>query len=247
MFAAETPDPHPSVWGPYLHASLPGMWTSEAGQSATGALLDHVIRLHGQEPSADMHARISARVRELRGIEGSDFASRLHVVPDFHGKRAPDSDPYALGVFSGLSLDTSFDGLCKLYWRSCVGIALGARQIIETLRRSGQAITTLHVAGGHLKNPLLMELYADALDCIIVEPEAPDPMLLGTAMIAAASAGLHPDLASAARAMSRSGAVRPGTGASYDLDYRVFLELLRQRHDIETLMRSDRAAARRLS
>ncbi|MBS3650295.1 FGGY-family carbohydrate kinase [Pseudaminobacter sp. 19-2017] len=247
MFASETPKPLPSVWGPYLDSALPGLWMSEAGQSATGALLDHVIRLHGKEPSAEMHARIAARVRELRCIEGPDFASRLHVVPDFHGRRAPDSDPHALGVISGLSLDVSFDSLWRLYWRSCVGIALGARKIIETLRQSGRAITTLHVAGGHLRSQLLMELYSDVLDCIIVEPQSPDPMLLGTAMIAAASAGLHPDLAAAARRMSSNGVVRPGTGASYELDYRIFLELQRQRREIEAMMRSDDASVRNLS
>src|SRR5690606_21060911 len=43
------------MWGPYFEAALPGNWLVEGGQSATGALLDHVVRSHGAvgEPDAD--------------------------------------------------------------------------------------------------------------------------------------------------------------------------------------------------
>ena len=53
-----------------------------------------------------------------------------------------------------------------------------------------------------------MELYADATGCRTVEPAAPDAVLLGTAMVAAAGAGLHPALAAAGAAMHQGGAVR---------------------------------------
>ena len=77
--------------------------------------------------------RIAARVAELRAAEGDDLAARLHVLPDFHGNRSPLADPHAVGVVSGLTLDASFDSLCKLYWRTAVGIALGVRHVLEAL------------------------------------------------------------------------------------------------------------------
>ena len=101
--------------------------------------------------------------------EGLALAGRLHVLPDFHGNRSPLGDPFALGVISGLTLDSDFDSLCRLYWRTCVSIALGVRHILETLNTRGYAIDTLHVTGGHTKNALLMELYADATGCTVVE------------------------------------------------------------------------------
>jgi ribulose kinase len=228
------------IWGPYYGAALNDGWLSEGGQSATGALLDHIIRWHGAggEPTADLHARIVARVTALREAEGPDLAPRLHVLPDFHGNRSPLADPHALGVISGLTLDASFDSLCRLYWRTAVGIALGVRHILDRLNENGYAIDTLHVTGGHARNPLLVELYADATGCSVALPATPDAMLLGTGMVAAAASGLHPGLREAAVAMQQGGTERkphPAARARFDRDYRIFLAMHEQRRILDAL------------
>jgi FGGY-family pentulose kinase/HAD superfamily hydrolase (TIGR01509 family) len=240
---AMSPEPRSfaGVWGPYFGVTLPDLWMCEGGQSATGALLDHLIRWHaaGGEPDAAMHQRIAARIIALRAAEGLDLAGRLHVLPDFHGNRSPLADPHAVGVVSGLTLDATFDSLCKLYWRTCVGIALGVRHILDALNERGFVIDTLHVTGGHTRNPLLMELYADATGCTVVEPQAADAVLLGTAMVAATAAGLYPDLAAACAAMQQGGAARqpnPAARERFDRDYRVFLEMHRQRRELDALV-----------
>ena len=233
--------PTSGVWGPYFGAVLPGVWLNEGGQSATGALLDHLIRWHGAggEPDAAMHAAIAARIMQLRQDEGLALASRLHVLPDFHGNRSPQGDHFALGVISGLTLDSDFDSLCRLYWRTCVSIALGVRHILETLNTRGYAIDTLHVTGGHTKNAVLMALYADATGCTVVESAAQDATLLGMAMVAATAAGLYPGLDAACTAMQQGGRARapdPAARAQFDKDYRIFLEMLRQRQVIDTMV-----------
>ena len=240
MAMSPDPQPFPGVWGPYYGAALPNLWLSEGGQSATGALLDHIIRWHGAggEPDAAMHARIAARVAELRAIEGEGLAARLHVLPDFHGNRSPLADPHAVGVVSGLTLDSSFDSLCKLYWRTAVGIALGVRHVLEALNETGYLIDTLHVAGGHTKNPLLMELYADATGCTVIEPLADEAVLLGTGMVAATAAGLFPSLNAACLAMQQGGRTRETnrhSAARFDRDYRIFLEMHRQRQALDAI------------
>lgn len=241
MVMSADPQPFAGVWGPYYEAALPGCWLSEGGQSATGALLDHVIRWHGAggEPNATMHARIAARIGELRSIEGEDLASRLHVLPDFHGNRSPLADPHAVGVISGLTLDSSFDSLCRLYWRTAIAVALGVRHILDALNENGYLIDTLHVTGGHTKNPLLMELYADATGCSVVEPLADEAVLLGTGMIAATAAGIYPNLTEACIAMqqgNRKRASNPAARGRFDRDYRVFLEMHRQRQALDAIV-----------
>ncbi|OCP36415.1 FGGY-family carbohydrate kinase [Ensifer sp. LC163] len=228
------------MWGPYFEAVLPGAWLIEGGQSATGALLDHIVRIHGGglEPTTETHGRIIARVQELRALHGAQFAERLHVLPDFHGNRSPLADPHGLGVISGLPLDSSFDALCRLYWRTCVAIALGIRHILETMREVGYELDTLHVTGGHVRNALLMELYCDVTGCRVVAPDAPDAVLLGTAMAAAVSGQVHVDLGAAGAAMASGGREQLPNAAMreiYDGDYRRFLALYRHRDELDAL------------
>jgi FGGY-family pentulose kinase len=237
---ALSPEPRlvPGVWGPYLGAVLPGLWLNEGGQSATGALLDHVLRLHsaGGEPDAALHGRVVGRIGELRAAEGAAFAERLHVLPDFHGNRSPLADPHAVGVVSGLTLDSSFDSLCRLYYRTAVAVALGTRHIIDALNIHGYRIDTLHLTGGHAKNPLLVELYADVTGCRLVVPETEDAVLLGTAMVAAAGAGLHRDLRGAAAAMAPAGRERapePEAAARFGRDYKTFLLMHEHRRALD--------------
>jgi FGGY-family pentulose kinase len=232
----------PGVWGPTENTILPGLWLYEAGQSASGALLDHVVRGHpaGGNPSAARHRDIAARIAVLLKAEGPDFAAGLHVLPDFHGNRSPLAEPAALGVISGLGLDTDFDSLCRLYWRTAVALALGIRQNLEALCAHDLATDTLLLAGGHGRTDLLVSLYADATGCSIVEPSAPDAMLLGSAMLAATAAGLYPSLSAAAAGMDQGGRHRPPNRAMkavFERDYRIFLEMQRQRRVLEGMER----------
>lgn len=231
------------VWGPYYGAVLPGLWLNEGGQSASGALLDHVVALHAaaRDLAGNPHEAITARIEELRAKEGEGFAQGLHVLPDFHGNRSPLADPHATGVVSGLTLDHSFDSLCRLYYRTAVAVALGTRHILDALDAKGWRIDTLHVAGGHTKSPLLMGLYADTTGCTVVTP-AEDAVLLGSAMTAAVAAGLHPSLPGAAVAMSRAAEVRepdPAKRAGFDRDYRIFLLMHEQRRAIDRIVRGE--------
>lgn len=229
----------PGLWGPNRDVVLPGLWMTEGGQSASGALLDHLItRFGGGLPAGPVtHARIAARIAELRAAD-PDLAPRIHVLPDFHGSRGPEADARVLGAIAGLDMETGFDGLCRLYYRTAVGLALGLRQILEHMVAHGTPARRLHVAGGHARSPLLMQLYADATGLPLVEPDAPDAVLLGTAMVAAAACGLHPDLGAAGRAMHQGGRARlpdPGAASRMERDWRAFQILRRQRDELAAL------------
>lgn len=224
----------PGAWGPYRDAAVPGFWAMEGGQSATGALLDHVIRRYGLVPDEGTHRRIAGRVEAA----GAGFGDGLHVLPDFNGNRTPLADARVRGAAVGLDLDESFDGLCRLYWRSAVGLALGLRQIVEHLADHGVAIESLRAAGGHCCNPLLMQLYADALGLpVSAEPQG-ETVLRGTATAAALAAGLYPQIRPAAAAMqSRTRIYRPATARRTELerDYRIFLRMQRHRRELQEM------------
>ena len=228
----------PGIWGPYHGATLPGVWQYEGGQSAAGALLDHVVHVFGNmKPDAAVHARIASRIAEMRRT-ATDPGEGVHILPDFSGNRSPHADPHLRGVISGLTLDRSFDGLCRIYWRACVALALGMRQILDHLIAHGRKVEMLHAAGGQMRNPMLLQLYADATGLAICRPEAEDAVLLGTAMVAACAAGLHCDLETACRAMQSAGSIlEPDTAMRerYDRDYRIFLKMQQHRRELASI------------
>jgi len=128
--------------------------------------------------------------------------------------------------------------LAQLYYRTAVGIALGTRHILDALNDKGYAIDHLHIAGGHTKNRLLMELYADTTGCQVVTPAEEDVVLLGTAIVAACAAGLYPDLGVAAAKMAKTGdIIKPDASrrAAFDRDYRIFLTMHDQRGALDRL------------
>lgn len=230
----------PGLWGPCADAVLPGFWMLEGGQSASGATLDYLCRRWSGERGSDLQDRAMLRIAELIAAEGPDLAPRLHVLPDFHGNRAPYCDSEALGVISGLDLDGSFDGFCRLFWRTCTGLALGLRQILDLQASYGWPAERLHIAGGHTRSLLLVQLYADATNTTIELPAVPDPVLLGTAMGAAAAGALFRDLAAAACAMgAQTQTIEPDPTSRSRLarDYSAFLALARHRTEIDAIAR----------
>ncbi|MDI6836844.1 MAG: FGGY-family carbohydrate kinase [Rhizobiaceae bacterium] len=229
-----------SIWGPYFEAIFPGQWLVEAGQSATGGLLGHLLLSHaeGGGATAAAHQRVIGRIMEMRAEEGAAFGERINILPDFHGNRSPFADDRLTGTIAGLTLDASFDGLCRIYWRACVAIALGLRQVLERLRTSGFQPERLHLTGGHVRNPLLVELYADVTRLEIAVTESEDAVLLGTAMNAAAAGGLFATLPDAGATMARPfTALRPNpaTRTLYDRDFARFCAMQRHRAELDAL------------
>jgi len=234
MAVSAQPRPAPGVWGPYFGAMMPGLWLNEGGQSATGALLEHILDWHaeGRGLSDNRHEPVAARIVELLAADGPGMLGDLHVQPDFHGNRSPLADPLARGAIHGLTLDSSFDSLARLYYAAAIGIGLGNRHIVDTMNAAGYAIDHLHLTGGQAANRMLVQLYADTADCTVVLPQEADGVLLGTGVVAATAAGLYPSLEAAGKAMVRPGEVirpDPAQRAFFDRRYCAFLLMIEQR------------------
>jgi FGGY-family pentulose kinase len=223
----------PGVWGPYFSAMLPGLWLNEGGQTATGALIDHIVGTHAAfaEVSADgrtVYEVLNARLEAMaRGIAfPAALTSDLHVQPDFLGNRSPRADPTLRGMISGLRLSATVDDLALLYLATVQAIAYGTRHIIEAMNAAGYAIDTVFACGGGTKNPVFLREHADATGCRIVLPEEQEAVLLGSAILGAVAAARYADVPEAMRAMSRAGQViEPEAGEAqryHDAKYAVF-------------------------
>lgn len=224
MAVSETPRFVPGIWGPYFSAMQPGLWLNEGGQSATGALIDHVITGHAAYPTLAEAARQAGVTVYRRLNERLDalaaplpfpalLTEGLHVMPDFHGNRSPRADASLRGMVSGLRLSATEDDLALLYLATIQAIAYGTRHIIEVLNAEGYAIDTVLACGGGTKNPVFLREHADATGCRIVLPGEPEAILLGAAMLGAVAGNVQADLPAAMAAMSRAGGtIAPSSG-----------------------------------
>ncbi|KAJ7537403.1 hypothetical protein O6H91_11G004900 [Diphasiastrum complanatum] len=156
----------PGVWGPYWSAMVPGFWLTEGGQSATGALLDHIIENHAAAPLLANRAA-SQRISIFELLNGileklaadpavpflGALTKDLHVLPDFHGNRSPLADPKARGAICGLTLDSTEVSLAVLYLAAIQSIAYGTRHIVEHCNANGLT-RKQRIRGSALKLPI---------------------------------------------------------------------------------------------
>lgn len=230
----------PGVWGPFKDAVFPGYWLHEAGQSLAGAALDSVLAHHPGGPhraSAEEHADAVREILALLEAEGPAFAARRHLVPDFLGNRSPLGDGSVRALLVGVGEDTSRRAFLEAYYATARALALQARHIIEHLNAHGYALDRVALSGGHVRNPLMVRLYRDALgDASLVLSDSTEPVLLGTAMVAAVGAGLQPDLFAALEAMAPAQerlTPDPRWRAAHEAAYRLYLKLFAFRNEIE--------------
>ena len=224
----------PGVWGPYFSAMVPGLWLNEAGQSAAGAAIDHLVMLHpaaaiaaekAKEDKMGLTAWLAGQARSKveTASQVAHLAKGLHVVPEFLGNRAPFADPDAKGLIAGLDMDQSLDSLINLYIAGLCGLGYGLRQIIETQTAHGVVISSIVVSGGAGQEEVVRQLLADTTGVTIETPKTDEPVLLGAAMLGAVAAGVYPNLTEAMSSMSAMGnVVSPVQGELQDWHKRRF-------------------------
>ncbi len=246
-----SPEPRfvPGIWGPYFSAMIPELWLNEAGQSAVGSLVDHVVQTHAAYPALQAEGgsifdRLNGRLSQLAEAEGAAHPSMLtaglHVDPDFHGNRSPRADSSLRGMVSGLSLSAGPDDLARLYLATLQALAYGTRHIIETLNATGYRIDTILASGGFTKNPVFLREHADATGCRIVLPEEPEAVLLGAAILGAVAGGAYGSVQQGMAAMTRAGRIiepDPASAAFHDRKYKVFLRMTEDQRAYRELMR----------
>ena len=169
------------IWGPYFSAMVPGSWLTEGGQSATGALIDHVISSHAaakplaataNKQGRTIYELLNERLDKLAQTQGVKFSGELtrdlHIQPDFHGNRSPLANPTLKGTVTGLALSATTDDLALQYLAAIQAIAYGTRHILEEMNFKGYRIDTLLACGGGTKNPVFLREHADITGCKIV-------------------------------------------------------------------------------
>jgi len=203
----------PGVWGPYYGAMIPEMWLNEGGQSATGSLIDYVIKNNSTYPEIETLARedhidiYEFLNQEIQKYQRPELTKDIHVLPYHHGNRSPRADAHARGVVVGLTLNQSIFEVAKQYYATVQAIAYGTRHIIEAMNEKGYQISEIYMCGGHTKNQIFLQEHADITGCDIYLPKEKEAVLLGTAILAAVAAGKYRSVIEAMEKMSQVGEI----------------------------------------
>ncbi|HEY3773268.1 MAG TPA: ribulokinase [Solirubrobacteraceae bacterium] len=219
----------PGMCGVVKDGITSGYWGYEAGQSAVGDIFGWFVEQGVPRRYHDRAAAQGISVHQLLSEESAEQPVGAHglVALDWMGgNRSTLVDHTLSGMIVGLTLATRPP---EIYRALLESTAYGTREIIENFERSGVPVTDLVVAGGLLRNPVLMQIYADVCRRPLSVIESDQGPALGSAIHAAVAAGVHSDVAAASNAMGRlrRGAYTPDPtrAAVYDELYAEYIRL----------------------
>ena len=219
----------PGMCGVVDGGIVDGLWGYEAGQSGVGDIFGWFTR-YGVPPEYHQAAgRQGLDIHEYLTELASRQAIGEHglIALDWHsGNRSVLVDHELSGVIVGQTLATRPE---DTYRALLEATAFGTRTIVDAFRGSGVPVTEFIVAGGLLKNPLLMQIYADVTGLQLSTIGSTQGPALGAAIHAAVAAGEYADIRAAAAAMgSEPGAVYapiPENVAAYEELFREYRTL----------------------
>ena len=217
----------PGMCGVVRDGICDGSWGYEAGQSGVGDIFGWFVAncVPGsyQEEARRRGVSVHEHLSELAGRQKVGEHGLLAL--DWHsGNRSVLVDHELSGVMIGQTLATT----CVDMYRALLeATAFGTRMIVETFVANGVPVDELVVAGGLLKNPLLMQIYADVVDLPLSTVPSAQAPALGSAIHAAAAAGAFSDVGAAAKQMGtrlrNAYTPIPANVAAYDLLYREYV------------------------
>jgi L-ribulokinase len=219
----------PGMCGVVQDGIVPGLFGYEAGQTGVGDIfgwaVEHAVppRYHDEARARglDLHAYLS-------GLAGDQQvgAHGLVALDWNNGNRSVLVDHELSGLIVGLTLDTRAE---DLYRALIEATAFGTRVILDAFADAGVPVRELFAAGGLIKNPVIMQIYADVSRMPLHVIGSDQGPALGSAMHAAVAAGVYPDIHAAAAAMGkvRRDAYLPDEARAdaYDLLYEHYLRL----------------------
>jgi L-ribulokinase len=241
----------PGMCGVVDGGIVDGFFGYEAGQSGVGDIFawfaDGIVgtnakqaaQAHGQNVHEYLSALAAQQAVGQHGLVALDWVN---------GNRSILVDAELSGVVVGLTMSTRPE---DIYRALVEATAFGTRLILESFEAAGVAISEFIAAGGLIKNPFVMQIYADVLARPISVIGTEQGPALGSAIHAAVAAGAYPDVPAAAAVMGkkRERVFVPDAAATvtYDLLYAEYVRLHdylgRGQNDVLHRLRAIRNAA----
>ncbi len=182
--------PIPGLYGVSYDSILPGLYGYEAGQATLGDLFKWFVDTcvptsyftQAQERGLSIFDHLNDLAKRYEPGE-----SGLLVLDWWNGNRSVLLDTNLSGMILGLRLSTK----CEEIYRALVeGLSFGKRRIVEQFCSYGARVERLCATGGvAVKNPFLMQTYADVIGIPVSVSTADNGSCIGSAIYGAVAAG----------------------------------------------------------
>jgi xylulokinase len=144
------PNPASAVHA-FCHA-IPARWNQMSVVLSAASCLRWVCKLTGtDEPTL---------LAEIARLDEDTLDNAPLFLPYLSGERTPHNDPYAQGVFLGMTPSTD---RAVLGYAVIEGVTLALADGLDVLRATGTRVDALSLLGGGARSPLWAQLLADAL------------------------------------------------------------------------------------
>jgi L-ribulokinase len=193
----------PGMCGVVDGGIVPGLYGYEAGQTGVGDIfgwfVDNAVPPRYHDAARERGLGIHDHLSELAGAQ--EVGQHGLIALDWNnGNRSVLVDHDLSGLILGLTLGTRPE---DIYRALIEATAFGTRKIIESFEAGGLAVRELFAAGGLIKNPVIMQIYADVTRHPLHLIDSDQGPALGSAMHAAVAAGAYPDIQAASEAMGK--------------------------------------------
>jgi len=118
----------------------------------------------------------------------------LIFLPYLSGERTPHADPYARGVFFGLSLKHGKGHMIRAVLE---GVAFGLRNSLELMMELGIKPKEVRILGGGSRSPLWRKIISDVFGLKVYLLEVDEGSSYGAAILASVGAGAYKTVESA--------------------------------------------------
>jgi L-ribulokinase len=193
----------PGMCGVVDGGIVPGLYGYEAGQTGVGDIfgwfVDNAVPPRYHDAARERGVGIHDYLSELAGAQ--EVGQNGLLALDWNnGNRSVLVDHDLSGLILGLTLGTRPE---DVYRALVEATAFGTRKIIESFEGGGLAVRELFAAGGLIKNPVIMQIYADVTRHPLHLIDSDQGPALGSAMHAAVAAGAYPYIHAASEAMGK--------------------------------------------
>lgn len=199
-----------------------------------------VDKFSGFDPEALGLGLSAEQILETGAAQLPPGAEGLLTLPYLSGALTPYWDTNARGTMVGLSGN---HGKAHVYRSLLEGMAFEQRLMYEGAEpKLTEPLERLVVLGGGSRSAVWCQIMADVLRRPLQVALEAESTCLGSGMLAAAAAGLHPSIRDAAVAMSSTGAeYRPDErrAARYDQLYGAYREIYPRLRDVFAQLRAD--------